>query len=72
MRNTCLFLGVMEDFFLRRSALFLARKDHGLPWAKALATIWAEEQGLGKTDAQRELEQFHLEIKHRSAWNAAF
>jgi len=40
--------GVMqlEDFWFRRVPLFLARADHGLPWAEALSRLWARELGL--------------------------
>ncbi|MEK7692265.1 MAG: glycerol-3-phosphate dehydrogenase/oxidase, partial [Bdellovibrionota bacterium] len=36
----------LEDFYLRRTVLHLARKDGGRPWADVLAQIWAEEMGL--------------------------
>ena len=58
----------LEDFFLRRVPLYLARADHGLPWAEALAQVWAEERGLTSSDAARELEQLKAEIARRSSW----
>src|SRR5262249_25734125 len=58
----------LEDFYLRRVPLFAARADHGLPWADALARVWAEERNLSATDAQRELEQLRAELGRREAW----
>jgi len=42
----------LEDFYFRRSALYLARADHGLPWAERLAEVWAEAMGLTGDEAQ--------------------
>jgi glycerol-3-phosphate dehydrogenase len=56
----------LEDFYLRRIPLFMARKDHGLPWAEALAKVWAEERGLEPYSVQRELEALKAELSKRS------
>jgi glycerol-3-phosphate dehydrogenase len=58
----------LEDFFIRRVPLYLARADHGLPWAEALSLIWAEERKLSDADAARELEQLKAELERRSSW----
>jgi glycerol-3-phosphate dehydrogenase len=58
----------LDDFICRRTALFAARADHGLPWAERLARIWAEERGLGEADARSELELYRAEVARRSAW----
>jgi glycerol-3-phosphate dehydrogenase len=58
----------LEDFYLRRIPLYLAREDHGLPWAEELAQVWAEERGLGAADAARELEHLKAELDRRSSW----
>jgi glycerol-3-phosphate dehydrogenase len=58
----------LEDFYLRRVALYASRKDHGLPWAKELAQVWAEERGLDSTEIQPELERLQTELKKRSSW----
>jgi glycerol-3-phosphate dehydrogenase len=58
----------LEDFYLRRVPLYMARQDHGLPWAKELARVWAEERGLTQAEADRELEQLTNEVNRRSAW----
>jgi glycerol-3-phosphate dehydrogenase len=58
----------LEDFYLRRVALYLSRADHGLPWARELSQVWAEELGLGEAEAARELEQLESELARRSAW----
>lgn len=58
----------LEDFFLRRVPLFLARKDHGMPWCEALSKVWAE--GLGKSEEERkkECEELTEVIEKRSEW----
>ena len=58
----------LDDFYLRRMPLFLARADHGLPWAERLARVWAEERGLGEAEAHQELERLRAEIQERSKW----
>ena len=58
----------LEDFYLRRVPLHMAREDHGLPWAEELARVWAEERGLSKAEADRELEQLRTEIARRGSW----
>ena len=58
----------LEDFYLRRVPLQMAREDHGLPWAAELARIWAEERGLSPAESDRELEQLRSELERRLAW----
>lgn len=54
----------LEDFYFRRTALYLARRDHGLPWLNRLAEIWAEELGVAlagrEHEKQRLLEQIEV------------
>ena len=56
----------LEDFYIRRVPLFLSRKDHGLPWAEALAQVWAEERCLPLSAVQSELDVLRAEINKRS------
>jgi glycerol-3-phosphate dehydrogenase len=58
----------LEDFYLRRVPLYASRKDHGLPWAEALARVWAEERGLNNQEAEKELERLKIELEKRSSW----
>jgi len=58
----------LEDFYLRRTALYASRKDHGLPWAERLSTVWAEEWGLGEGEALLEKTRLEEELRNRSAW----
>ncbi len=60
----------LEDFYLRRIPLFLARKDHGLPWAEALAQVWAEERGLSPATVAQELASLQAECARRSHWGS--
>lgn len=58
----------LEDFYLRRTPLYLARADHGLPWSQELAQVWSEELGLDESDQTRELDRLTCELDQRSAW----
>ena len=58
----------LEDFYLRRLPLFASRKDHGLPWAPALAQVWAEELHKSPEEEKAELEKLKQEIAKRTAW----
>ncbi len=58
----------LEDFYLRRIPLYATRKDRGLPWAEALAQVWAEERGLNQQDVKKELELLREELDRRSQW----
>lgn len=58
----------LEDFYLRRIPLYSSRGDHGLPWAEALARVWAEERNLDDAAMQAELDRLRAELKRRSAW----
>jgi len=56
----------LEDFFLRRQALFLSRADHGAPWVEMLARVWADERGLGEAEMKSELARLHQEFGRRT------
>lgn len=58
----------LEDFYLRRSPLYLARQDHGLPWAESLSKVWAGEMGVGEEARLAELHRLQIELTKRSAW----
>ena len=66
IRNT-MCLGLV-DFYSRRSPLFLARPDHGLPFVFHLGQVFAQQ--LGWTDSRRQQEEkaLHDYIKHELAW----
>jgi glycerol-3-phosphate dehydrogenase len=52
----------LEDFFLRRVPLFLARADHGEPWIEALGRVWAEETMSSETQRDLEIKRLRAEI----------
>ncbi|HTL12124.1 MAG TPA: glycerol-3-phosphate dehydrogenase/oxidase [Bdellovibrionota bacterium] len=58
----------LEDFYLRRTALYSSRPDHGLPWAPALAAAWAEERGLDGAAAKAEVQALEATIERVTAW----
>jgi len=58
----------LSDFYFRRMPLYSSRADHGLPWARALARIWAEERGLADQDEAAELSRLQAEIAERDSW----
>jgi glycerol-3-phosphate dehydrogenase len=55
----------LADFIFRRSALYMSRADHGLPWVQPLSKIWAEERGLGAEAAVRECSRTEAQIVER-------
>jgi glycerol-3-phosphate dehydrogenase len=58
----------VADFVFRRTALFMSRADHGLPWIEPLSKIWAEERGLGLEAATRECSRTEAQIVERVKW----
>ncbi len=60
----------LEDFYFRRIPLFATRFDHGLPWAKNLARILAEERGFDPDgpQTQAEIARLEAECAARDAW----
>jgi len=58
----------LEDFYLRRVPLFLARRDHGLPWLDGLAGLWANETGQPAGAAEAEAEAVRVRFKALEIW----
>ena len=58
----------LDDFYLRRLPLYMARADHGLPWAEMLAKVWAEELGRDTQAAEQEVARLRVEIERRNEW----
>jgi glycerol-3-phosphate dehydrogenase len=58
----------LDDFYLRRAPLYLARADHGRPWAAALAKVWAEERGGSEGEVAAELARLEREVAKYSDW----
>ncbi len=58
----------LDDFYLRRTALYASRKDHGLPLAGELSKVWAEEMGKSEDERKAELERLQAELERRSSW----
>lgn len=47
----------LDDFFHRRTPLYLSRKDHGHPWAKRLVRVLIDELEPGTVDPEAELKR---------------
>jgi glycerol-3-phosphate dehydrogenase len=62
----------LVDFYVRRSPLFLARKDHGLPLIALISKVFARE--LGWTDSKRQQEAASVQawVRNELAWKQAF
>lgn len=60
----------LEDFYFRRTALFLSRADHGIPWIDRLAAVWAEETGASAEALKLEKTRLLAEIESREEWRA--
>lgn len=60
----------LEDFFIRRTALFLTRKDGGISLAKKLARVLIEEMDRPPADIEVEIDKLKKEINLRNRWRA--
>jgi len=58
----------LEDFYLRRTALFIARKDHGLSLARDLAEVFVKETGKPHDQVEEELQLLEAEFNKRDSW----
>jgi len=58
----------LDDFFFRRTPLYLARKDHGVPWASRLNEVLAEERGFSAEEASRELTRFYSILESKASF----
>jgi glycerol-3-phosphate dehydrogenase len=58
----------LDDFYLRRTSLWLARQDHGWPVAEFLASIWAEELDKTPADVEKELARLAQKLSELEAW----
>lgn len=58
----------LSDFYFRRSALFLAHKNHGLSEAPKLAKILIEETGRLSKDVDYEIQRLQDEVSRCEKW----
>lgn len=58
----------LEDFYFRRTPLFMSLKDHGRAWIAPLSTVWAQELGLSIGRAHEEAQAVSAEIDRRMEW----
>lgn len=56
------------DFYVRRSPLFLAQRDHGLPMIAFLSRVFAEELGWSDTQRQSEAAALQEFVRKELAW----
>ena len=62
----------LVDFYARRSPLFLADRDHGLPFLQALGALFADELGWGDARRREEEDAVRRLVRHELAWKSAF
>lgn len=58
----------LDDFYMRRQPLYMARKDHTLPWAENLSHVLAEERNLSEDQRKKELDRLQEKIEYFSQW----
>ncbi|MEK6705140.1 MAG: glycerol-3-phosphate dehydrogenase/oxidase [Bdellovibrionota bacterium] len=63
----------LEDFYFRRVPLYLARADHGVPWAERLAYVLADELGSARdgeprVDVLAEVERLKATVAQCERW----
>lgn len=62
----------LVDFYVRRSPLFLARADHGLPLIALISRVFAKELGWSDSKRQAETAAVQSFIRNELAWKQAF
>lgn len=62
----------LTDFYVRRSPLFLARADHGLPLIALISRVFARELGWSDSKRQQEAASVQQYIRKELAWKQAF
>lgn len=60
----------LKDFYLRRSPLFLANKDHGLKYLSSIAEIFRAELGINATDDSLRNEAIDSHLRHEMSWRS--
>ena len=61
----------LRDFYLRRTHLFLARKDHGVPLLPALGKVFAEMLGWNDAETKKQIQEVHNHIQFELGWQKA-
>ena len=62
----------LTDFYIRRSPLFLARRDHGQPLIPFLGEVFAHELGWSDSKRQEEVAVLHAFIQRELGWKQSF
>ncbi len=62
----------LVDFYVRRSPLFLARKDHGLPLIALISRVFAQELGWSDSKRQQEAASVQAYVRKELGWKQAF
>jgi glycerol-3-phosphate dehydrogenase len=60
------------DFYVRRSPLFLARKDHGLPLIALISRVFAKELGWSDSKRQQEAASVQAYVRKELSWKQSF
>lgn len=58
----------IRDFYLRRSPLFLSRKDHGFGYLDVIAAAFGEELGVKATDLTEQIEALQHHLRTEMGW----
>ncbi len=62
----------LVDFYVRRSPLFLARRDHGLPLIALLSKVFARELSWSDSRRQEEAASLQSYVRNELSWKQAF
>lgn len=62
----------LRDFYLRRSPLFLAHKDHGFQYLNAINTVFREAFGLSKDEEHQQLAELRAHLEKEMGWRQPF
>lgn len=58
----------LDDFYIRRAPLFLARKDHGMPFVDEICEVFSHELGWTVDEIQKQKQKIEAHLKFEMGW----
>ncbi len=60
----------LDDFYIRRAPLFLARKDHGLPFIDEICEVFSHELGWSVAEISKQKQRIETHLKFEMGWSS--
>lgn len=58
----------LDDFFIRRAPLFLARADHGFSFRERISNLFARELNWSDAERSAQIQKLDHHLKHEMGW----